>query len=339
MPSTSRNIRDVFLLQLAIVSLVVLLCLIVAQILDDALASPWASFLAVAVALAAVVVATWNTYRATRRLLAPMEWLLREVGRWDPQRPDTQALSQEKVPPELKGNTRKLAEALHHLGERLDSFVARERDFTRDASHEFRTPLTVIRVAADLIASDEGLSISSRRSLARIQSSSASMESLMDALLMLARDRNVALETEDFDVRDIIEEEAAKIKSLLDEKGVRLELKFDADPQMHAPPRVLGVMLGGLLSNAARFTDRGHVLVHLKEDRIEVADTGIGMNADLLARAFEPFCRANAEHAGSGLGLSIAHRLGQRCGWPLALLSTEGEGTHATILLRPCIQS
>lgn len=339
MPQTSRHIREIFLLQLAIVSLVLLLCLVVAQILGDALASPWVVFFSVATALAAVVAATWNTYRATRRLMAPMDWLLREVARWDPQRPDTRALSPERIPDSVQGTPRKMADALHQLGERLDAFVARERDFTRDASHELRTPLTVIRVAADLIASDDGLSDLSRRSLGRIQSANGSMESLMDALLLLARDRGVALETEDFNVREIVETEIAKVKPLLEEKDVRLEIRLDADPQLHAPPRVLGVMLGNLLSNAARFTDNGYIRVHLQEDRIDIVDTGIGMDAEALARAFEPFYRADLAHAGTGLGLSIAHRLGQRCGWPLQLESVPGEGTKATILLRPCVQS
>ncbi|MES2857815.1 MAG: HAMP domain-containing sensor histidine kinase [Pseudomonadota bacterium] len=339
MPNTSRNIREVFLLQLAIVSLVLLLYLVVDQILDDALASPWVIFFAVSTALAAVVAATWNSYRATKRLMAPMNWLLREVARWDPQSPDTEAFSPDRIPANVQGNPRKMADALHQLGERLDAFVARERDFTRDASHELRTPLTVIRVAADLISSDEGLSDLSRRSLGRIQNANASMESLMDALLLLARDRSVALETEDFSVREIVEGELAKVKPLLDEKNVALAVHLDADPHLHAPPRVLGVMLGNLLSNAARFTDSGEIRLHLKEDRIEVVDTGIGMNADALARAFEPFYRADVAHAGSGLGLSIAHRLGQRCGWPLQLESAPGKGTKATILLRPCVQS
>ncbi len=339
MTHTSRKIRDMFLLQLAIVCLVLVLVLMVGQILDDAVASPWLSFIAVAVALSAVVAATWKTYRATRRILAPMDWLVREIERWDPQRPDTQALHPERIPDEVQGNTRKMADALHQLGERLQAFVARERDFTRDASHELRTPLTVIQVAADLIAHDDGLSSRSRRSLARIQSAGASMESLMDALLMLARDRNVAIETEDFNVREIVEAEVATVKPLLDEKDVQLELRIDADPQLHAPQRVLGVMLGSLLSNAARFTDSGSILVHLQEDRIDVIDTGIGMDEEALARAFEPFYRANAALAGSGLGLSIAHRIGKRCGWPLQLVSTPGKGTHATILLRPCVQS
>ena len=57
-----------------------------------------------------------------------------------------------------------------------------------------------------------------------------------------------------------------------------------------------------------------------------------------LARAIEPFYRANLEQpAGSGLGLSIVHRLGQRCRWPLQLDSTPGKGTRATIVFGPGI--
>jgi signal transduction histidine kinase len=92
-------------------------------------------------------------------------------------------------------------------------------------------------------------------------------------------------------------------------------------------------MLGNLLSNAVRFTDAGRICVRLSADRVEVTDTGIGMDAAALARAFEPFYRANLERPpGPGLGLSIAHRLGQRCRWPLQLASTPGQGTRATIL-------
>lgn len=339
MPQTSRAIREIFLLQLAIVSLVVLFFMIVAQMADEATSMPWAKLVVVSVALAAVLGATWMAYRATRRLMAPMDWLLREVDRWDPQRPDTEALSAERIPPNVEGNARKLAEALHGLGERVAEFVARERDFTRDASHELRTPLTVIRVAADLIAHDEGLSERSRRSLARIQSANAGMESLMDALLMLARDTDVALEMEDITVREVVEAEVERVMPLLAEKGVELDLQIEADPELHAPPRVLGVMLGHLLANAVRYTDSGHIRLILQQDRIDVIDTGIGMDAAALARAFEPFYRVDPAHAGSGLGLSIAHRIGQRCGWDLQLESTPGHGTRASIRLGPCQQT
>ena len=151
---------------------------------------------------------------------------------------------------------------------------------------------------------------------------------------MLARDRDVGLETEDFPVRDAVDYELARIQGQAEEKGLSLELDVQADPILHGPPRVLEVILGNLLSNAVRFTDGGSVRLRLLADRIEVEDTGIGMDAAQLALAWEPFYRANLEQpAGPGLGLSIAHRLGQRCGWPVQLRSLPGKGTCATILL------
>ena len=290
------------------------------------------TLVAITLALGSIVVVTWMTYRATRRLLAPVDWLLREVARWDPQLPDTRALSPERIPPEIKGDTRKMADALHGLGERVDAFIARERDFTRDASHELRTPLTVIRVASDLISHDDGLSDLSRRSLARIQGANTAMESIMDALLLLARDQEVALEKDTFSVRDVVDAEAERIRPLLEGKDVRLDVVIEAEPELHAPPRVLGVILSNLLGNAVRFTDTGHIHIRLLADRIEVEDTGIGMDAATLARAFEPFYRIDAAATGAGLGLSIAQRLGDRCAWPLQLTSTPGKGTRATIL-------
>ena len=283
--------------------------------------------------LVAIYLVSWLTYRASKRLVSPVSWLARQVAEWDPRRPDVSTLAADRLPSDVQGEARQLAAALHGLAQRVTAHVARERDFTRDASHELRTPLTVIRVATDLIGHDDGLSARSRRSLARIQGATESMESLMSALLMLARDSEVALETEDFDVREVVEHEMDKVRPVLEEKGVALLLEIQAEPTLHAPPRAFQVMLCNLLSNAVRFTDAGTVQVRLLQDRVEIEDTGIGMDAAALARAFEPFYRVSIEQqVGPGLGLSIAQRLGQRCGWPLQLTSTPGKGTRACIL-------
>ena len=333
MRTTQRHIREIFLLQLAIVCLVVVLCVLGVQAMYGASAMSWLTVAALVIALGATISVTWMGYRATQRAVAPMDWVLKEVARWDPQHPDTAALAPGSVPSVVQGDARKMADALHALGQRLETYVTRERDFTRDASHELRTPLTVIRVATDLIGHDEGLSVRSRRSLARIQGAAESMEALMSALLMLARDSQVALETEDFDVREVVEHEIDKVRPLLEDKGVSLVLDVQAEPVLHGPPRVLQVILCNLLSNAVRFTDAGTVHVRLLQDRVEIEDTGIGMDAAALARAFEPFYRASIEQpTGAGLGLSIAQRLGQRCGWPLHLASVPGQGTRASIL-------
>lgn len=334
-----RRIKALYLFQVTIVCLVVVLCMLALDAAHGKLVFDGPTILAILIALAAIAVSSWITYRATKGMLLPLDWLLQEVAGWDPRYPDTRALSPERIPDEVQGDARKMADALHRLGERVDAFIARERDFTRDASHELRTPLTVVRVAAELIATDAGLSDRSRRSLARIQAANASMESLMEALLLLARDERIELETEDFAVREVVEEEVDKIRPLLEGRDVTLDVAYHETPELHAPPRVLKVILGNLLSNAVRFTDRGSIRVRVAADRLEVEDTGIGMDAAELARAFEPFYRADASQVGGGLGLSIAHRLGQRCGWSLLLDSTPGIGTRATLLFGACVQS
>jgi signal transduction histidine kinase len=289
--------------------------------------------LPIALALVAVLLVSMLTYGVSKRLVAPVNWLAREVASWDPRRPDIGALSPERLPADIgSGEARQLANALHLLGKRIESFIARERNFTRDASHELRTPLTVIRVAADLLETETGLSPRGQRSLQRIQRASRDMETVIDAFLILAREGEVATQNDEFPVADIVAEEVDKVQSLLNGKPVQLRVVADAQPLLRAPARVLGVMLGNLLSNAAQYTDHGDIEVRIEADRVSVRDTGIGMTQETLERAFDPFYRAQIDGGGMGLGLSVVRRLGERFGWPVTLQSSPGTGTLATIL-------
>ena len=299
----------------------------------------WLGVVPIAFALLALYAVTWLTYRTARRLVEPVSWLAGEVARWDPRQPDAGRLAPERLPVAVGREVSQLAGALHGLAARVGAFVARERAFTRDASHELRTPLTVIRVASDLLHSDPDLPERAQRSLARIQLAGRDMEAVIDAFLVLAREADVAPQSEDFSVRDIVYEEVVNVRPLLAAKPVQLEVIEEASPQLHAPPRVLGVMIGNLLGNACNFTDEGRIEVRICEDRIVVRDTGIGMSREELDKAFEPFYRADQLHpVGKGIGLSIVRRLGERFGWPVSLVSALGEGTTATIgfkALRP----
>jgi signal transduction histidine kinase len=293
--------------------------------------------LPIASALVAVLLVSWLTYRASRRLVTPVNWLAREVARWDPQRPDYTGLAPENLPADIgSGEAGQLARALHSLGRRVETFVARERDFTRDASHELRTPLTVIRVGADLLQVEPGLTPRGQRSLARIQHAARDMEAVIDAFLILAREAEIEPLSDDFDVRDVVEEEVDKVRSQLIGKPVQLRVEASASPKLHAPPRVLGVMLGNLLANACSFTDSGEIEVRLEADRVSVRDTGIGMSEADMERAFDPFFRKTQHDSPDatqrmGIGLSIVRRLGERFGWPVSLQSAPGRGTTATI--------
>lgn len=279
----------------------------------------------------ALYLVTWLTYRTSRRLVAPVSWLANEVSHWEPDA-GVVALAPDRIPGDVGSEVRQLSGALHGLSERVQAFIQRERDFTRDASHELRTPLTVVRVATDMLLSDPEMPERSSRSLQRIQRAGRDMEAVIDAFLILAREAQVAPLGEEFDVREVVLDEVDKAQPLLEGKPVELRVTGDAAPRLHAPPRVLGVMLGNLLSNACVFTESGSVEVAIAEDRITVRDTGIGMSPDTLQRAYDPFYRADQFTAsGKGMGLSIVRRLGERFGWPVSLESLPGEGTTAVI--------
>ncbi|MFY2764054.1 sensor histidine kinase [Arenimonas sp. MALMAid1274] len=292
----------------------------------------WFGMAPLAIVLVVIYVIAWSTYRTSKRAVSPVIWLAGQVQRWDPKKPESSALRPENLPVDVEGETLVLASSLHDFASRIESFVERERDFTRDASHELRTPLTVIRVAGDMMESDEGLTPMSRRALKRIQGAGRDMEALIEAFLILAREGDTGLPDDDFAVSEVVTEEVDKARTLLGNKDVTLELVQQADFQLHAPARVLSVLLGNLLRNACHYTDEGRITVTVRRGSIAVTDTGVGMNEEELSRVFEPFYRAgDRKKDGQGIGLSIVQRLSQRYGWPVRLDSEPGRGTTATI--------
>ncbi len=284
--------------------------------------------------LLATYLVSWLTYRTSRRLVAPVNWLAGVVSRWDPSTPDVTAIKARNLPPEAGSEVHQLADAVVGLTDRVAEFVQRERDFTRDASHELRTPLTVIRVATDMLLSDPNTSAATGRSLARVQRAGRDLEAVIDAFLILAREADVGPLDREFEVVDVVREQVEKMQPLLADKSVSIELLEESAPRLIGSPQVLAVMVGNLLSNAAHFTTHGRIQVRLSPDAIEIRDSGIGMDAATLAKAFNPFYRADIARPDSkGMGLSITHRLGDRVGWPVSLRSKPGEGTTATIKL------
>jgi signal transduction histidine kinase len=286
--------------------------------------------------LVLVYLLAWASYRVSRRAVSPIIWLAEQVKRWHPDHPEVDAIRPDALPTDASDETRALAAALHDFGSRLGRFVERERNFTRDASHELRTPLTVMRVATDMIAGEPDLSLSAQRALRRVQGANRDMEALVESFLILAREGDTGLPDEHFPASDVVRDEVDKVRPMLAGKPVEMRVQIDADFEVNAPSTVLAVMLGNLLRNACRYTDAGHITVRVGPGEVEVSDTGIGMSAEELARAFEPFYRgaggqAGGREIGQGIGLTIVQRLADRYRWPVQIESELGKGTRARI--------
>lgn len=285
-------------------------------------------------ALVVTSVSAWLTYRISKRMVSPVSWLANVVAHWDPRHPNAAALAPANLPYDSGTEVRRLAHALRGLAARVGEALDRERLFTRDASHELRTPLTVIRFAADILAGDPEVPQRSQRAVGRIQRAGHDMQAVIDAFMILARDVQIDAEAERFDLHEVVDPEVDALRPVLDGRPVTLTVIDDGAVPVDAPRRVLQLMVGNLLSNAVRFTERGRVDVLLGRDRIEIRDTGIGMSPETLEKVFDPFYREDREREGMGIGLSVVRRLGERMAWPVELRSVEGEGTIAVIRLR-----
>jgi signal transduction histidine kinase len=145
-----------------------------------------------AAVLLVLYVSTWLGFRRLRRALSPMIALARKVRELDEDPANIERVQSLQVPEDADEEVRELTDALLRYSKRLAHFLERERQFTRDASHELRSPLTVIRIAASILLEDPELGESNRRTAQRIQRACHDMEELTSAFLLLARESRPA---------------------------------------------------------------------------------------------------------------------------------------------------
>lgn len=277
-------------------------------------------------------VSAWLAFHRLRRAVSPMIALARKVRELDEDSTNIERLQSLEVPADADDEVRELTGALLRYSQRLALFLERERQFTRDASHELRSPLTVIRMAASLLLEDPDQPPARRRTAQRIQRACQDMEALTHAFLLLARESETGLPMEALCVNDVLAEELERARLLAADKPVRAELRSTHRIYLEAPEQVVAILLGNLLRNAFSYTDAGEVAVEIGAGTVRIRDTGVGMAADRIEAMFRPFVRGeDNRRGGHGVGLTIVRRLSDRFGWPLQVTSQPGVGTTIDI--------
>ena len=221
-------------------------------------------------------------------------------------------------------------------------------EFVARMSHEMRTPLNGILGVAALLERTE-MDARQHDLVDVISQSGLVLLRLIDDILDLSRMDADTFEMVDerFDIGAVIEQCMATIGPGADEEG--LELRFSGVPQ--GVPELRGdairikQILLNLLTNAVKFTERGHVEVGLEADQgpegvtltITVDDTGVGIAEDKLGQIFDRFYQIDGtvtrKHGGAGLGLAITQRLVDLMGGAIQVTSREGEGTTFIVRL------
>jgi signal transduction histidine kinase len=275
------------------------------------------------------------TYRLSQRAVSPLVSLAQRLEAYEPMRTGGQHLDLDDLRGSADAEVATMIEALDRFTRRLEAFVARERNFTRDASHELRTPVAVVRACLDLLERTKQRPETDAASLDRIRRAVTQMQSLIESLLLLAREEELQLPDEKTSVNAVVVEQIDLLADFARDTGNVVRVVENEDLVVAAPPRMIAIALTNLLRNALTYSRDGVVEVTVGPESVTVRDAGLGMTAEDLQRVFEPFFRGDASQAyaasGHGLGLAIVRRLVDQFGWSLDLASTKGFGTTVTL--------
>jgi signal transduction histidine kinase len=271
---------------------------------------------------------------AVRRTLRPLEHMAREVESIQ----ETDDLSKRVSGYGPRDEVGRLAEAFDRMLGRLQESFLTQRRFLSDASHELRTPMTVVRGQLELLAMDVE-SIPGRRSMSIAVEELDRMGRIVEDLLLLARlDEGMPLARETVEVELVVGE--ALLRGMLMGPGdvivevpPALSVLADAD-------RLLQV-LTNLITNAVRHGAGSQIAVKARRDgpqvRIDVSDRGPGIPPGDLPHVFERLYRGSKARSespsGAGLGLAIARSLVEAMGGTIGVASTMGVGTTFTVTL------
>ena len=228
-----------------------------------------------------------------------------------------------------------LAHAIATYHQRVSQLLHREREFSADVSHELRTPLSGIQGAAELlerqVASQPGLAALT----ARIRRGCGQMTSLIEALLYLAREpSSFSKQMESVCLAQVVSEQVAALGDVARSRGIDIEvLQDDPTTTLQAIPAVMDIVLGNILMNAIKYTDRKLITLHIGARHVIVQDYGPGIDPALQASLFKRFARGGKpDVAGNGIGLALVQRFCTQYGWTLELHSTASEGTRIAVV-------
>jgi len=254
------------------------------------------------------------SYQVAGRILRPVQ----EINQLTAE--ITEKTLEKRIP--LAGNhdeIDELAASLNEMFNRLQYSFDRQKEFIANASHELKTPITLLRLSMEEILQDEQLPVDLQRKVLGQERTLTRINQLVKSLLDLSRlEMTESLEKETFCLNDLIASMVVEFQVLMQEQNLTFTAGFAGKLPIHADLEKIRRMLINLLDNAIRYNQpEGEIRCQTRTGEGEViltlANTGPGISQEDQPRIFDQFYRCEKSratiHGGSGLGLTIVKRI------------------------------
>ncbi|MEY4387125.1 MAG: hypothetical protein RLY20_2408 [Verrucomicrobiota bacterium] len=275
-----------------------------------------------------------------RKALRPLEELAEGVGRFN-----AQTLGQRLPRTNRHDEVDRMAASFNSMAARLEQSFQQIREFTLHASHELKTPLTVMRSQLETtLAKDGSITESQRAALENLHEEVIRLGKIVDGLTLLTKaDAGmVALERKPVRLDELVQEASEDAEVLAQPDAIRVKLSRCNSASIIGDRDRLRQVLLNLVDNAIKYNDRGGwVEISLQRDgdfaELVVTNTGKGIAPDLLGRVFERFARGEEAQGkameGCGLGLTIAKWIVEAHNGFIRIASEPGKTTSVAVRL------